>query len=578
MIVEEKDVDRICKEIEDADVVALDFETVSLEDKTAVAFSLAYGNKVYFVPIKMKYFINLPFKSYLKLLITLVHHSDLIFHNTAFDLQVLDKIGVSVRHPPHDTLILSHLINENGSHKLKDLVKEYLDYDMIRYKEVCGTGKKQIEFRDVTDKALAEKYASDDAKQTLELFRLLYPKVRNDKGLAQAYDEVERPLLLVVNDMHLHGVPINKEKIDVIRTKCDKFKDFYKGKLDIYMSGVNLNSPKQLREYFVDNKHLPILKRSRKTNEPSVDSEVLEKYADKHNCMEADWILKYRYYSKILTTFVPALTPDESGKIHSHFHQVGTTSGRFSSSEPNFQNIPAKDEFDIRDSIEAPEGYTLVGADYSQMELRLAAHFSKDKRMCKLFNDDYDIHKETADKVGCDRRQAKVLNFGLLYGMGVRTLAKTLECSGQEAQEYLHNYYQTYPQLQLWLRQKRQDAISQGYLQLLYGRKRHIPPNFDDQTDWKKGGILRSMVNSIIQGSGAMIIKKAMVLMHKDLKEFNAVVLAQIHDEVIVICKEENAKKVKKIVVDSMIKPTQNLRVSFKVDSKMGQTWQAIHE
>jgi len=577
MIVKEQDVERICKEVEQSDYVSLDFETVSLQDKRPVAFTFAYGDKVYFVPIKMKYFINLPFKAYLKLIITLAKHENLIFHHAAFDLQVLDKMGVSCRTSPHDTLILSHLVDENGSHKLKDLSKQYLDYNMLKYKDVCGVGKKQIPFSHVKDKGVAEKYASDDAAVTLQLFNLLYEKVAKDENLAQAYNEVERPLLLVVNDMHLHGVPINGEKIDQICTKCDKFKEHYKGKLDCYMADVNLNSPKQLREYFIGKKKMPILKRSRKTNEPSVDSEVLQKYASKHNSMEADWILKYRYYSKILTTFVPALTPDGSGKIHPHFHQVGTTSGRFSSSEPNFQNIPAKDEFGIRDSIEAPEGYTFVGADYSQMELRLAAHFSNDKRMCNLFNNDYDIHAETANKVGCERRQAKVLNFGLLYGMGIRTLAKTLECSAQEAQEYLHNYYQAYPQLQLWLRQKRQDALEQGYLKLLYGRRRNVPSNFEDQTDWKKGGILRSMVNAIIQGSGAMIIKKAMVLMHEDLKNFNAVVIAQVHDEVIVLCKEENADKVKDIVVKDMVKPTKDLSVPFTVDAKIGRTWQVIH-
>lgn len=875
MIVRETDVERICKEINNANEVALDFETVSLVDKTPVAFSFAYGDKVYFVPIKMKYFINLPFKVYLKLIITLANHENLIFHHAAFDLQVLDKMGVSLKISPHDTLILSHLVDENGSHKLKDLVKEYLDYDMIKYKDVCGTGKKQIEFRDVKDKKLAEKYASDDAEQTLRLFKLLYPKVRNDSNLAQAYDEVERPLLLVVNDMHLHGVPINKEKIDIISTKCDKFKDFYKGKLDIYMSGVNLNSPKQLREYFIDKKHMPVLKRSRKTNEPSVDSEVLEKYAGKHNCMEADWILKYRYYSKILTTFVPALTPnlpDGSGVIHPHFHQVGTTSGRFSSSNPNCisldtevltpegwkkyneinigdrvyqwdsgsveltkvmnkyigrqkglrfhnkhvdicasinhrqvfqdrktkefkvrtmnnflkdayilhggkldkqvynrwlmrfnvavqadgsickyyidfsftkkrkslrllkilsalsinfvdvsnkgryrycvygknllyylnsdktfntncielgkdfieelfywdglytrrsnyaskeehnidivqaaaaltgeyrthkrvyvnkfgsishqlditrrnysltssnagasigkftsisnlnvwaisvpssfiicrrngkvfvtgncQNIPQGEEFDIRSAIEAPEGYTFVGADYSQMELRFAAYESKDKNMINTFNSGKDIHAETANKVGCDRRQAKCINFAILYGVGVRTLSKMLESTSQEAQTYIHNYYKAYPQLQLWLRQKRQDALDKGYLQLFLGRKRHLPNNFDDQTDWQKGGILRSMVNAVIQGGCANAMKKAMVVMHNDLKKFNAHVLAQIHDEVLVMCKDENAEEVKKIVEQAMLKPVQNLGVKFEVDVNVGKTWSKVH-
>jgi len=576
MIVREHLIEDIIKEIKQSDAVALDFETISLEDKTPVALSFAYKNKVWFCPIKMKYFLNVKYELVEKLLYAITQHPNLVFHHSAFDLQVLRNIGITLSTSPHDTLILSHLHDENGSHKLKDLVQEHFDYHMMRYKDVCGTGKKQIEFRDVSDKQVAHKYASDDAYYTLKLFNKLYPIIQSDNDLAQAYNKVERPLLLVVDDMHTQGVPVNGQKIDDTRTKCESFKDLYKSKLEHYMSDVNLNSSKQLREYFIDKKKMPILKRSHKTNEPSVDSEVLEKYA-KQGCMEADWILKYRYYSKILATFVPALRPDASGLIHPHFHQVGTTSGRFSSSNPNFQNIPKGDEFDIRESIQAPKGYTFVGADYSQMELRLAAHFSQDKNMKDAFINDEDIHEKTRQRVGCTRTEAKVLNFGILYGMGTNTLAKNLGCSRMEANQFLANYRKSYPSLQLYMNQVKQDAANNGSLTLLFGRKRHLPPSFEDYDDWYKGGLLRSVANAVIQGGGAMIIKKAMVCMYDKLKDYDAHIIAQIHDEVIVMCKKNDADKIKIIVEGCMLKPTENLSIPFKVDVKEGKNWSVIH-
>ena len=302
MLVQEQDVDKIIREINNCNEIALDFETRSLHDKTMVAFSFAYDDKVYFAPVQMTYFLNLTERGWTKLLITIASHPNLIFHHSAFDLQVLRNIGIVLHKAPHDTLLLAHLYNENGSHKLKDLVKEYFNYTMLKYKDVCGTGKKQIQFSDVQDKKVAERYASDDAKWTLKLYHFLHNKIYSDEDLKHAYTEVERPLLLVVDDMHSVGVPVNREKIDKIRTECESKIDFYYSKLQYYMDGININSSKQLKEYFIEKKGMPKLKFSRITGQPSVDAEVLEKYAKKGS-KEADWILKYRYYTKILTTF-----------------------------------------------------------------------------------------------------------------------------------------------------------------------------------------------------------------------------------------------------------------------------------
>jgi len=348
MLVLEKDVEDIKKEIGNAEYVALDTETISLNEKTIVSFSFAIKNKVYFVPVRMKYFFNVSEKVAMDLLKYISEHKGVVFHHFAFDGLVLHEAGIDLQHAPHDTLIISHLLDENGSHKLKDLVQERLNYTMIRFKDICGTGKKQIEFRDVKDKEMAMKYASDDAEYTLRLFELLLNELNNNPNLKRAYEEVERPLLLVVNDMHIQGLPADASRVASIEKKCISLRDLYKRKLDHYMTGVNLDSPKQLKEYFIGKKGLRVIKRSKRTNEPSVDSDVLKKYA-KMGVNEADWILKYRFYAKITSTFIPALKPDTEGKIHPFFHQVGTTSGRFSSSNPNCLSLDTE--------ILTPEGW-----------------------------------------------------------------------------------------------------------------------------------------------------------------------------------------------------------------------------
>lgn len=575
MIVTNNNIKEIAENILNKErLIALDFETVSLTDKTMVAFTFAYDSEIYFVPIKMKYFINVKEESY-KPLLNIIMTQEVIFHHSAFDLQVLQGVGITYDTSYiHDTLIVSHLWNENGSHKLKDLVKWYLNYNMLKFKDVCGVGKKQISFRDISDKETAYKYATDDATYTLKLFNLLYPKIKADKDLTQAY-ELERELLLVIDDMHSQGVPINGTKIKSIKKKCKDKVEEYRGKLDYYMSDVNINSSKQLKEYFIDKKGLPILKRSSKTGSPSVDAEVLRKYAS--SSREAEWILRYREYNKILSTFVPALTPDKYGFIYPHFFQVGTTSGRFSCGEPNFQNIPVHDDLGIRSCIEAPKGKVFVGADYGQMELRFTAHVTQDKNMMDTFNMGKDIHTITSQKVGCTRSRAKVLNFGLLYGMSVKALAKNLNCNREDANKYMHEYRIAYPSLETYMAQMRIKADKEGYLNLYLGRKRRLPATYPTAEEWVKQGILRSMTNATIQGGCAMIVKKAMTLMFKELKLYDAHIIAQIHDEVIVICDEEYAGQVQEIVERCMIQPTLSLTVPFTVDTNIGKNWEMIH-
>lgn len=580
IINDDKKLSSIIQKIGQSKTIGFDTETVSLEDKTMVAFSFSLLScntsqiETYVVPCSMSSITNLSQDGQKRLLNAITDHTGVVLHNYSFDARVLFLAGYKLKHLPHDTLIISHLLNENESHKLKELVKKYCKYTMLTYKEVCGTGKKWISFADLTDESIIDEYAGDDAKFTLYLFNILYPKLLKNKDLKECYENIERPLLKVVADMHNHGVPIQKHQIQQIELFCRGKKDKYKEKLEYYMNDVNINSSKQLREYFIDKKYAPILKKSKISGKASVDSEVLEKYSPKYS--EAGWILKYRYYSKILSTFIPALTP-ENEFIYPSFHQCGTTSGRFSSSEPNFQNIPNEDKLGIRKCVASTKGTVFIGADYSQMELRLAAHYSGDKSMINAYVKGTDIHQLTADAVGCTRRQAKIINFGILYGIGVNSLAKNLESTRAEASTYIKEYYNKYPDIQLFMRNSRKEAYEKGYLKLWGGRHRNISPNFNHKTNWEQSGELRSMTNAIIQGSGAMIIKKAMVLMYPKLKKYNATIIAQIHDELIIECPEQYADEVKEIVKKNMLEPTKGMAVPFEVDVKVGKTWEEIH-
>ena len=439
-----QNLEKYVQEIENANTIAIDTETMSIQDKTMVGFSYAFlvKGKVtrYYIPVRHTQIKNLPKTGVKKLLTILTKQATLIFHNYAFDAQVLFQAGYKLKYIPHDSMIVAHLLDENSSMGLKKLAKRLFHHKMLSFKEVCGVGKKQISFADVVDPVIIEKYAAEDAEYTLKIFLYLYHQLQKDKDLSILYGALERPLLPVVASMHNHGITIDVKKVKAIKQICEDAQETFKSCLDANMKDINLNSSKQLREYFITKEKMPIIKSSRKTGNPSVDSEVLKIYAQ--SSPEADWILKYRYYSKLLSTFIPALTPTNSrNKIYPSFNQAGTTSGRFSSSSPNFQNLPLEDKLGIRECIIADTGCVLIGADYSQIELRLAAHFSNDKNMIKTFKDGKDIHAMTAKAVGCSRQQAKTINFGILYGIGAKNLAKKLKSTPEEALKFINKEF-----------------------------------------------------------------------------------------------------------------------------------------
>lgn len=597
-------------------VIAIDTETRSLKDKTMIAFSYCIEGSTTVVPVHMNTTANVDHSQAIAILTGLIRdeNAKVVFHNSSFDIPVLVQFGVpfkifeqaSKEGRIEDTVIIANMVDENIRHGLKYLTKRYFKHEMTKYKEVCGTGKKQIEFADV-HWGIAQDYAGEDAYWTWKLYNYLIRQLKIDRGSFNLYETVEKPLLLVVADMHIQGITVDVKKVKDIGELCQRKIKSLEEKLDITMGDVNFNSPKQLREYFIDKKNLPVLKTTR-TGEPSVDKEVLKQYAE--NDGDAEMLLEYRKYAKIYSTFIPALTPDEwdietwRGKIYASFNQAGTSSGRFSSSSPNFQNIPndskkceycggdlekregqwvcqecdkVSGKMFIREAIIADKGHVLIGADYSQVELRILAHCSQDFNLMKAYQDELDIHQLTADACGVERRPAKTINFGLVYGMGAKTLSKRIDVTYDDAEQYIERYFDKYPGIKDFWNDIEGKIKTQGYIKTEFGRTRRRTIYFLAKDEYDQSREIRSITNAVIQGTAADMIKIAMKNMYPQLKGIGARIVSTVHDEVIVSAPKEKAKRAYAIVHRSMVDAGRNLTVPITVDAKIGKTWNEVH-
>ena len=558
--------------------MAIDTETISLEDRTLVGFSVAGKQNAQYYPIAHNKIENIDKLGALIMLQNFIDNNVIVFHNSSFDIPVLTKWGIDFSKAKiHDTLVIANLYDENIRHGLKSLSKRYLHYTMTELKEIIGTGKHRISVADADERIL--KYAADDAKQTLKLFNYLYPKL--DEKLLKVYEDIERPLLMVVADMHIHGITIDALSVLNIENLCARKVKKALERLEYLMPNVNYNSTKQLREFFINKEMMPIIKETKKGS-PAVDKEVLTKYAE--TSAAAKLLLEYRKYNKILSTVIPALTPKlvdvatYRGKIYPSFNQSGTVSGRFSSSKPNFQNIPKDKDMDFRDCIIAEEGNVLIGYDYSQIELRILAHVTQDFNLMKAYKENLDIHQLTADACGISRDKAKTVNFGIVYGMRNKTLGKRIGVTPQEAQQYIDKYMETYNRIKPYWEHAEQQLRLSGYVETVCGRKRHRTQEFSVKDKFDQSREIGSAINSTIQGSGGDILKMAMVDMYPKLKLLGATIIACIHDELIISCPKSKKQQGEKIVKESMLNAASILSVPMLIDGGIGQTWRDIHE
>ncbi len=548
------------------DIVAFDTETDSLENPKIVGFSFAFDNKAYYVPINHFYLgVNkqISQKRALKA-IEKILQKKVIGHNLKFDFKMLKSYNLNPKDPFADTMILSWLLNPDSKVGLDSNVKDYLGHSNIKYKEIVKKGEN---FSNVDIKTAA-KYAGEDAFVTLKLYekldKLLWDEVRWD------FEAIEMKLINILADMEREGIKVDIEYLEEVEKNLkNKLNSLTKEIYSLAKEEFNIKSPKQLGRILFEKLKLPPKKKT-KTGY-STDEKVLNSLKSKHPIIPK--ILEYRRLDKLLSTYVIPLKEyakkDKEHKIYTNFLQTGTATGRLASKNPNLQNIPVEKEINIRNAFYTDKLF--VSLDYSQIELRLLAHFSGDENLIEAFLEDKDIHLETAIKIfGKNEAQkyrqiAKSINFGLIYGMGAKKLSETINVSLSEAKEFIEKYLASFPKVKEFIEKTKEEVKQKGYIETLFKRRR-----FFDFSIANKGLIAayeREAVNSIFQGSAADIIKKAMVDIKKEFP--SSKMLLQIHDELIFEIEDKKEAKEYQKIMENAVK----LKVPLKVDISFAKRW-----
>ncbi|MGV8932533.1 MAG: DNA polymerase I [Luteimonas sp.] len=506
-----------------------------------------------------------------------------------YDLHVLRCHGVDVAGYADDTMLESFVLNATASrHDMDSLALRYLGYSTIKFSDVAGKGVKQITFNQVAIDD-ATPYAAEDADITLRLHRALMPKLAAQPQLQRVYREIEMPLVPVLERIEANGVMIDMDELR--RQSADLGKRMLAAQqkaTELAGRTFNLDSPKQLGALLFDELKLPALVKTPK-GQPSTNEEALEAIADQHELPRV--ILEYRGLAKLRSTYtdkLPEMVNPRTGRVHTSYHQAGAATGRLASSDPNLQNIPIRtdDGRRIRTAFVAPSGRKLVACDYSQIELRIMAHLSEDAGLLSAFASGVDVHRATAAEVfgkpldevsGNERRAAKAINFGLMYGMSAFGLAKQLGISRGEAQDYIALYFNRYPGVRAFMDNTRQQARERGYVETVFGRRLYLD-NIDARNQGLRAGAERAAINAPMQGTAADIIKRAMIDIDAWLAPFanRALMILQVHDELVFEVDADFVETLLEQVTRRMSSAAQ-LRVPLVVDSGVGDNWDEAH-
>lgn len=510
-------------------------------------------------------------------------------HHLKYDAHVLANHGIRLGGMAFDTMLESYVLNSTAiRHDMDSAARHYLGRDTIHYEDVAGKGASQIGFEDVAvDTATA--YAAEDADVTLQLHQVLWPQLQAEPALAAVYRDIEQPLVPVLQRMEEAGVLVDAKQLRAMSH------EFAVGMAEIEKQAhaaagrpFNLSSPKQLLEILFEQQQLPVLRKT-PTGQPSTAEDVLEELAADYPLPRL--ILDYRGLAKLKSTYtdkLPAQVSPRTGRIHTSYHQAVAATGRLSSSDPNLQNIPIRTEAGrrIRQAFIAPPGHVLVAADYSQIELRIMAHLSGDEGLLAAFAADADIHRATAaevfgvasDAVTSDqRRSAKAINFGLIYGMSAFGLARQLGIGRDQAQDYVDRYFERYPGVKAYMDRTRQEARDRGYVETVFGRRLYLQDIHARQAA-RRQYAERSAINAPMQGSAADIIKKAMLAVDTWLagERIAARLTMQVHDELVLEVHEQARPQVMDGLPRLMSAAAQ-LRVPLKVDVGTGANWDQAH-
>ena len=512
-----------------------------------------------------------------------------IGQNGKYDLHVLRRHGIDVAGYRDDTLLQSFVLNATATrHDMDSLARHYLGYATVKYEDVAGKGAKQVSFAQV---ALADalRYAAEDADITLRLHRVLRPQLAAVPELERVYTQIEMPLVPVLARIEANGVAIDVDELR--RQSADlsaRMLAAQQQATELAGHAFNLDSPKQLQAVLFDELGLPALVKTPK-GAPSTNEEALEAIADQHELPRV--ILEYRGLAKLRSTYtdkLPEMVNPDTGRVHTSYHQVGAATGRMSSSDPNLQNIPVRtsDGRRIREAFIAAPGHKIVAFDYSQVELRIMAHLSADPALIAAFQAGADIHRATAaevfgvalEQVSADqRRAAKAINFGLIYGMGAFGLARSLGVSRPEAQDYISLYFARYPGVHAFMERMRAQAREQGYVETLFGRRLYLA-DIHARNANLRAGAERAAINAPMQGTAADIIKRAMTQVDAWLagQDGQARMIMQVHDELVFECDEGFVPALREAVTGLMA-GAAHLSVPLLVDCGVGDNWEQAH-
>lgn len=508
--------------------------------------------------------------------------------NLKYDYHIFQQVGIRLNGILFDTMLESYLLNSaSARHDMDSLASHYLHYRTIRYEDVTGTGSQQISFQQVPVKIAAE-YAGEDASICLKLHHAMYPSM--PAPLQQVLHEIEIPILSVLADMEQHGVMLD---ILLLKKHGERLKntliDLEKQAFALAGKTFNLNSPKQLQTLLYDELKLPILSKTPK-GQPSTAESVLQELALDYELPTV--ILNYRSLAKLVSTYIDALpkrVDPRTGRIHTSYNQAVAATGRLSSSEPNLQNIPIRNEEGrlIRKAFVAPPKHVLLTADYSQIELRIMAHLSQDQSLLHAFSRGWDIHAATASEIfhipleqvsSEQRRRAKAVNFGLIYGMSAFGLAKQLRVERTDAEQYIAAYFERYPGVHQYMEKTRELAHQQGFVETLFGRRLYLP-EINVQNTLRRKAAERTAINAPLQGTAADIIKKSMIAVAAWQKQHSdpiAIMMMQVHDELVFEVKE-NAIEEAKQIVRQIMEHTVILDVPLVVSMGTGLNWDDAH-
>ncbi|HIF9221355.1 TPA: DNA polymerase I [Photobacterium damselae] len=598
VILDQSRFDAWLEQLKSAEAFAFDTETDSLDYMVAnlvgVSFAVEEGKAAY-VPVAHDY-LDAPEQldrdwvlAQLKPLLEDPNQAK-IGQNLKYDASVIARYGIEMQGIKYDTMLESYVYNSVvGRHDMDSLALRYLEHKNISFEEIAGKGKGQLTFNQI-DLEQAGPYAAEDADITLRLHNTLYPKVSADEKLLHVFSDIEMPLVPVLSRMERTGVLIDSMKLSAQSQEiAQRLDELEKRAFEIADQEFNLSSPKQLQAILFEKMGLPVLKKT-PSGTPSTNEEVLQELALDYPLPKL--ILEYRGLAKLKSTYtdkLPKMVNPATGRVHTSYHQAVTATGRLSSSDPNLQNIPVRNDEGrrIRQAFIAPQGYKVLAIDYSQIELRIMAHLSGDKALLDAFCHGKDIHAATAaeilglplDQVSSEqRRRAKAINFGLIYGMSAFGLAKQLDMGRGEAQEYMNTYFERYPGVLEYMETTRTVASEQGYVETLFGRRLYLP-DIKSRNGLRRKAAERAAINAPMQGTAADIIKRAMVLVDEWIgqQESGRVrLLMQVHDELVFEVQESEIESVAQ-EIKTLMESAAQLDVPLIADIGYGENWDQAH-